>query len=112
MATALDIAAIWESSLASLLPPPPASSISTSSPAAPPTNVDKAELRETTRAWHVATAFLAPRVLEESTLELQPSEDVVQAVNRLGAVGMIAELLDWHTGGSGSPFFRGSRGES
>ena len=103
MATTLDIAAIWESSLASLLPPSIAASDSSS--AAPHADVDKAELRETTRAWQVATTFLAPRVLEESTLELQPSEDVVQAVNRLGAVGMIAELLHWHTGGwRPSPF--------
>ena len=87
---AVDIASLWNDCLSSLAP---------ASRQAAGQDAQQA-LSTTAQAWRVATDFFAPRALDESSLDLNPSEDVVQAVAILQEVDMISDLLAWHTGTS------------
>lgn len=87
-ASPVDLSALWNDCLSSLAP--------TSCQAA---GQDPQEALSTTaRAWRIATDFFAPRTLEESSLDLNPSEEVIKAVSVLQEVDMISDLLAWHTG--------------
>lgn len=85
---AVDVAALWNDCLSSLASP--------SSQSAGQNAQDA--LSTTAQAWRVATEFFAPRALDESSLDLDPSEEVVKAVSVLQEVDMVSDLLAWHTG--------------
>lgn len=71
--------ALWDSCLASLVPA-------------------NGDLTTTAQAWSKATDYLEPRRLEETNTLSNPPEDVVNAVSLLHELGMIQDLLDWHSG--------------
>lgn len=79
--TSYDLDTLWESCLATL-----------SSPVG--------GLATTAQAWSTATKYLQPKRIEETNTLSNPPEDVVEAVSLLHELGMIQELLDWHTGRS------------
>lgn len=75
----ISLDALWESCLASLVPP-------------------DGDLTTTAQAWSKATDYLQPRRLEETNTLSNPPQDVVNAVSMLHELGMIQDLLDWHSG--------------
>jgi hypothetical protein len=78
-AKCVDIDALWESCLASLVP-------------------TGGDLTSTAQAWAKATEYLQPKPIEETNTLSNPPEDVVNAVSLLHEVGMIQDLMDWHRG--------------
>lgn len=79
--THTDLDVLWESCLATLASP-------------------AGGLTTTAQAWAKATEYLQPRRIEETNTLSNPPEDVVEAVSLLHEIGMIQDLLDWHTGKS------------
>lgn len=77
----VDLDALWKSCLASVTPA-------------------NGDLTTTAQAWSKATEYLQPRRIEQTNTLSNPPDDVVQAVSLLHELGMIQDLLDWHSGGA------------
>lgn len=85
---AVDLSSLWNDRLSSLTP-------NSSQDAGHDIQVS---LSTTAQAWRIATDFFAPRALDETSLDMNPSEEVVRAVAVLQEVDMVTDLLTWHTG--------------